>query len=1120
MSRSAWRVNITGYNGSAWVLATYSGGEVKYGGDVKLTITTVGGVTYHTLPNGIKLGSDGSISLPDTIEETAKKTQITAGTDYLIGYIEAGSVVIRMENRQGSLLDDDTDDLDIYATGNVVFMTESSGSIGTPSNLLEIEAANVYYYNLAGEDIVSTDTYIYVPEGDIILGWTVLTVKGCTLLIEVPNGSLFGNDLYVTDASTVTIDAFGNIEFDNVTVDENSLLNMIAGESIIINVKLDVDDSTLDFNAASGGISMPLFYSDNSTATFDAGSDVDIGGFTANGSTVDITTGGGFTSDTWSISGSDVDLDAGGDVGIGDFAAESGSKVGITAGGGFTSDTWSITGSGVDLAAGGDVGIGDFTAENNSTVGITAGGGFTSDTWSVSDSDVDLAAGGDVGIGEFTAESGSTVGITAGGGFTSDTWSVSDSDVDLEADGDVGIGDFSAEDSTIDITAGGGYSSDTWTASGSTVNITAGGVINVPDVDIQGSTASMIAGGDINFDIFNGSDSDISLISTGGGIYAADGDSYIKVTGTGSALTLSALEDIGTADLHIRMDIPAEVVLHILHVDDYYIDAMIIPVPDPPDDPVYTGTDEYGNPVTNDGEIPNEYVGSIGAETVTIDFDSLTAEEWAQRLMGAMTREEWLALIADGSVGDLILAGSIDAELLSEYLFDDTITPESVEALLTVDPATPEWQDTLDWLAATETALRELLVTTEGMTPTKTNKEVITDEMAEALVALFINNNFVGEIDPTLVLTAEEIAQLAAQIAANLAEQAAATLSTVDNEARALGVLVGESTGAAWVTNEGDINITQQTGNMTVGLIDSTRGDVSLTTLDAAEGDIRGADTGATHIEARNIVLSAAGSIDLVIDEISNRLVAVYNILDTRFVISNAGTLEAPVIIGRLESDVRYDWLRIWDCDEATRLDAAAGGSIDIIEARGDSGIGIISAGGAVTLAAEFGIYDTTDNGETDKNITGASLVMTAPLGGIGTADKYIDTSVADFITATAQGDIFVTDTGDMEMTADSLGGQVNTETEDDMILRNTTGDLRLGIVLAGGFAEITSAGSIVEDDRRGALATITADGMALEANGDIGTAENPFEIDHGQRYVQREGEHVVRHRDQRRFKA
>ena len=996
------RGNYYAYDGAAWVLAqteTMDGDLlIRLDGELKLTIGERDGVLYHILPSGVGIGEDGSVRLFAEVASDNIKVIEISGSDTMVGYIEGvGGVIITLEDPASSLKDKwDNDTVNICSAGCIMFVTDNpDGAIGEADNFLDIMTPAPCFKNRQGAAVLATDTYINVFGDTIrINNCDPLTIDSATVVVNALGGSISGSDLYVTDASTVDMNALTDIMFDNVTVDLLSDLALTAGNDIIINDKFAVNDSTVGLEAAAG---------DAEIAT------VEIGG---------------------------------------------------------------------------------------SAVTITAGGLITVTAFAADNGDVDLDADGDVFIGEFTVESGSTVGIISGGGFTSDTWSVSDSDVDLEADDAVGIGEFTAESgSIVNITAGGGYSSDTWTASGSTVRIAAGSGISISDVDIEDSTASMTAGGDIELNIFRGSDSDISFVSTGGGICAADGESYIKITGTGSALTMSALADIGSADVHIRMDLPAEVVLHILHVDDYYIDALEIPVSDPPADPVYEGVDETGNPVTNDGEIPNEYVGSIDAETVTIDYDSLTAEQWAQRLMCAMTREEWLALVAEGSVGDLILAGSIDAELLSEYLFDDTITPGALTAMLSVPVGTPEWQATLDWLAATEAALRALLASTEGMTPDDINTAVITDDMAEALLALFITNNVVGEVDPTLVLTTEEIAQLAAKIAENLAAQATATLSAVDNEARAFNVLVGESTGSAWVTNEGDINITQQMGSMTVGLIDSARGDVSLTALDASEGDIHSAATGATHIEARNIVLSAAGSIGLVIDEISNRFVAVYNILDTRFAISNTGTPEAPVIIGRLESDVRYDWLRIWDCDEATRLDAAAVGSIDIAEARGDLGIGIISAGGAVTLAAEFGIYDTTDSG---KDITGTSLAMTASQGSIGTAARYIDTKISGAITATAQGDIFVTDTGDMTMTADSLTGQVSTETEDDMILRNTAGDLRLGIVIAGGFAAIMSAGSIIEGDRYGAAATIMADGMALTATGDIGTPENPLEVDTG----------------------
>lgn len=929
-------------NGTAWVAATYTGGVVSAGGQVRLTITVENGITYHTLPDGFKLGSDGSIVLPESVADTAQLTPVQEGTGFLLGYIEGASVTLNMQGDLDSLLDDDTTgDVDIRATGQVLIQSASGGSIGTADNPLEIASGSLCFENLVGEDIAQTNTYINVAAGNIVLGGGLpLMISGCEFVVTAMLGGISGSDLIVTDGADVTLDAYSDIVFDNVTVNEVSALSMNAGGGITLTHKIDVDDSTVSFTTITDGIRIP-------------------------------------------------------------------------------------------------------TAE-------------------LTNSDVTFTAGGDIRIDDVIVSGGT---LTAG------------------ADGDIVFASLNTN--------------------GATAGITAGGAIEMPCVRLTNSTVTMTAHDNIELDDFLAGISHVTLISTDGGIETQDGDSYIKVTDTASTLTLSALADIGTEAVHIRMDIPAEVMLNITHVDDYYIDAMHIPVPAPPTDPVYTGADGNGNPVTNDGEIPNEYVGSIGAETVAIDFDSLTAEQWAQRLMGAMTREQWLTLIAEGSVRDLIIAGRIDAVTLRAYLFDETITPEALTQMFSVSHDTPEWQLTLSWLGSVEAQLRALLISTEGQTPTRKNKKVITDEMEAVLLALLVKNNTIGELDPALVLTPAEIAQLAARIAQNMLAQATATEAAAAAAARAFNVLVGESTGVAYVTNEGDINITQQTGDMTVGWIDSGRGNVTLTTLDASKGDIRGADTGTTNIEARNIVLSAAGDIGgesqpLVIDGIANRLVAVYNILDTRFNISNIGTVEIPVIRARLESDVRYDWLRTYDCDAATRLDATAGGNIWAVEARGDLGLGVAAAGGSVTLKAERSVYDMRTASEMGKNVTAAMLNVTAQAGGIGSAEKYIETAISGDITAFAYNDIFVSDTGDMVMTADSLSGEVSARAVRDMTLDNTAGDLRLGKLEVGGFIRVTSTGSIVEGNRRSAAATIKADGMALTAAGDIGMAANLFEVDTG----------------------
>ena len=58
-----------------------------------------------------------------------------------------------------------TPSIDITATERVVFLTQSSGTIGTLANRLDIVSPIIDYLNLTGEDIIATSAYIEI-QGD------------------------------------------------------------------------------------------------------------------------------------------------------------------------------------------------------------------------------------------------------------------------------------------------------------------------------------------------------------------------------------------------------------------------------------------------------------------------------------------------------------------------------------------------------------------------------------------------------------------------------------------------------------------------------------------------------------------------------------------------------------------------------------------------------------------------------------------------------------------------------------------------------------------------------------------------------------------------------------------
>ena len=107
-----------------------------------------------------------------------------------------GNVSIRLKDEHGSLLDGDKDgSLDIRAGGTVTIFSQSSGSIGTEKNPLEIIADKLILKDLDGHDAIRTNVWMENEEGDIHLTDHVV-VDGVTWGLEARNGSvIFGDEI-------------------------------------------------------------------------------------------------------------------------------------------------------------------------------------------------------------------------------------------------------------------------------------------------------------------------------------------------------------------------------------------------------------------------------------------------------------------------------------------------------------------------------------------------------------------------------------------------------------------------------------------------------------------------------------------------------------------------------------------------------------------------------------------------------------------------------------------------------------------------------------------------------------------------------------------------------------
>ena len=170
-------------------------------------------------PNGfIKAGSDGTVTAIDA-PATQKLVENTAGTDFILddpentvtpadqnaGVIQApeGNVTIWMYDQNGSMFDrvqgaavpeQENDDIDILAKDTVTIYSHSSGAIGTAKDPLEIKD-KLIQKNLDDDEIIQTETHVYVPDGDLYIDknvvvdnviWDVATGNGSVIFADKP----------------------------------------------------------------------------------------------------------------------------------------------------------------------------------------------------------------------------------------------------------------------------------------------------------------------------------------------------------------------------------------------------------------------------------------------------------------------------------------------------------------------------------------------------------------------------------------------------------------------------------------------------------------------------------------------------------------------------------------------------------------------------------------------------------------------------------------------------------------------------------------------------------------------------------------------------------------------
>jgi hypothetical protein len=807
--------------------------------------------------------------------------------------------------------------------------------------------------------------------------------------------------------------------------------------------------------------------------TLDAGSNITTGNVTLNASTLDATAHNG--SITLGVVngtvGSDMTLDAGEDITTGDVTLNNSELKGT--------------------AHGGDINLGDVSmtgqpaATDRSKATLSAGGDILTDVITLTRSTLDATAGGAIDTDDITAITGSTLTFDAGGFIHFPMLIATASTVKMDADGEISFSNADLSGSTV------------WMATRD---------------DLDETTP-----GDITFSIIEGVDTDLDLISSGGGIYTDHDWSYLYLRGS-SDITMSARDDIGLKNRRLIVDIPAAMALKVLVVDNYFIDAVelignkflrarqVLDIRD--------GRDDGGVRQTGD------YLGDGGFDELYPILAAQTPEELAAWLATRTSRDTWSELLTEQALSALIQSGDIAKTALKALLVSGTFKNKDLTAAYAAGQ--------YDLLA---TMLRTVLDVTPPDPTVKpaTAVKYVADQQALTWLAAAIEAGVATNLEDTLHagMTLDDLTALLGTAWTLADYDSHLDTEPDDPDARTFTMHIGESFGEGHVWNEGDITIVQERGNLTAADIHSDRGDISITTQG---GSILGAASDVANVRGTHIVLSAFGSIGsalrpLTTEQQNNRPTLVGNIVDPPLDADGNPTVNPdgeylftllqqplldelgqpvlnellqPVLQWVLYVKVDYDWLRVEYLDEATRMDATAGGDLFVSEVRGDMGIGVLEAGGDVGLSAPGSILDVRAEDETQPNLdAGGDASFTSESGTIGLDDDYIDVDVDGVITAEAFGDINFSDLYNLILIADSLHGQVNADAIHNLTLSNTVGNLIIGPIYAGNDITITAQGSILPGDRLGRDAQVKGHSIALTAlNGTVGVKAAPMDVD------------------------
>ena len=723
----------------------------------------------------------------------------------------------------------------------------------------------------------------------------------------------------------------------------------------------------------------------------------------------------------------------------------------IDAGGSITLDQILSENGEADIDAAGTIDIPLVDTERDSLTDLDSSeGDIHTNAIEADGSEVIYNAAGSITATDVTAENGADISLTAGTDIETETILADASGVTYDAGGSITATDVTAENGAdITLTAGADIGTETILADASDVTYDADGGITTDRIDADnGSAIDFDAGAAITVPELDLNDSTLDFL--------AGEDVTIDILEGANAETILRSENGNIfgedAQSYIRLTGDSALTLSAGADIGKEDSRLIVDVPETltvrieqADNIHLDGVLLEGGAFEGERPIPDIRDGrGESGETLSGDFLADGGSETFHLLINTQGAEALTAWITGGMAREQWQT-LISAAALSGQIAQGGIAPATLEALL-ADGETLTVEDIRQMLLDEEhealgQLLAQVLPATQVDPDTQIETPVVSDELAAAWLESAIAAGQVEGLADALssLMTQEEILAILEQAWEQAGYEDVSTPEPEDPDARALNISIGASHGETHMWNEGDINITQDEGDFTAADVHSERGDISIRT---ENGDILGAQSDTPNLYGENIELSASGSIGsderaLTIEQQADRPALV-------------GNIASPA----QDADGNYDITLVERPVTETVLEPV----LD------DNGQPVLDADGQPMMAEVVKpVLDENGNPVTEW-----------------VAEVEI---VYDWLRVDYPGE----------------ATRLDASAGEDISIRETTGDLGVGNVSAGGDVSLSAPGSILDTredgETQGNLAS-GGDAMLTSDEGTIGTSEEYLDID------------------------